>query len=203
MKRLPHAKLVSRRMLLSRAHVASIVLMATQFCITGSVPLAAAGELGVEICDGPTFRLAQQDNDRPPTPPTELPPASNDCQPFELEPLSSLGVDTEPVDRPGQIELTGDRPEDCFSYAVGELPTIYVGWGAGPQQCDFLQACCGWQFCHRPLYFEERCLERYGCRTCCCQPGASAIHFYSTALLLPIKMIQQPCCRASVRTPCY
>jgi hypothetical protein len=156
----------------------------------------------VVIHDGPVFRIAQQTNEPAPTAVGEL-PAPVDCKPFNLEPLSSLSVDISPIDQPGQITLGAERPQGCFSYVLGEPPAIFLGGEPRGPDCDLLRICCGWQFCHRPLYFEERCLERYGCRTCCCQPAASALHFYGTALLLPIKMIRQPCCRASVRTPCY
>jgi hypothetical protein len=184
-------------------------MAAMPLCLESAVQRAVASDARVEIHDGPMFHVAQQDNDPPPTPPAEpSDPAAGsespgDCQPFDLEPLTSLTVDITPIGRTGQIVLTDEKPVDCFSYAMGELPTIYVGWDGSQPTCDLLNVCCGWQFCHRPLYFEERCLERYGSRTCCCQPGASALHFYGTALLLPIKMLQQPCCRASVLTPCY
>jgi hypothetical protein len=64
-------------------------------------------------------------------------------------------------------------------------------------------ASCGWpvwpgaQFCHRPLYFEEPCLERCGqkyccCgRECCCQSAVSAAHFFGTAILLPVEFMCQ------------
>ena len=44
-------------------------------------------------------------------------------------------------------------------------------------------------FCHRPLYFEEINLERYGygCGWCL-QPGASAAHFFGTVPALPYLM---------------
>jgi hypothetical protein len=183
----------SCRACLARAQLAA-VLIAAYICLATGVQRAAAAGPDVIIHDGPTFRIAQRESDPAPAPTSASPAALTDCKPFELEPLSSLIVDVSP---------TGEPPDGCFSYAMGEPPAIFLGGGPRGPACDLLQICCGWQFCHRPLYFEERCLERYGCRTCCCQPAASAIHFYGTALLLPLKMIQQPCCRASVRTPCY
>jgi hypothetical protein len=50
-------------------------------------------------------------------------------------------------------------------------------------------------FYHKPLYFEQPNLERYGVGTNCrLQPAASAIHFFGTIPLLPYKILtQHPC----------
>lgn len=125
----------------------------------------------------------------------------DNCKPFAYEPLNSLTIDTAPSDRPGRIKLTSERPKDCASYALGEPPTYL--FAPSPDAAGWRYPFMGWRFCHRPLYFEERCLERYGYRSCCCQPFASGVHFYSTALLLPVKLWRQPQCSTCVRTPCY
>lgn len=45
---------------------------------------------------------------------------------------------------------------------------------------------------HRPLYFEEIGLERYGHATCCgLQPFVSAVRFFANAAALPYKMTQE------------
>lgn len=49
--------------------------------------------------------------------------------------------------------------------------------------------------CHRPLYFEEVNLERYGfSQFGYLQPVASAAHFFATVPLLPYKMTLDPPC---------
>ena len=50
-------------------------------------------------------------------------------------------------------------------------------------------------FYHKPLYFEQPNLERYGQGTYrCLQPAASSIHFFGTIPLLPYKALtQHPC----------
>lgn len=55
-------------------------------------------------------------------------------------------------------------------------------------------------FAHRPLYFEQPNLERYGLGHCrLIQPWTSGIHFYGSVLLMPLKVcIQHP--RESVCT---
>lgn len=47
-------------------------------------------------------------------------------------------------------------------------------------------------FTHRPLYFEERALERNGRTIGVLQPGLSAAHFFGTIPILPYKMGAQP-----------
>ena len=49
------------------------------------------------------------------------------------------------------------------------------------------------RFCHRPLYFEEVQLERYG-RSCVprLHPLVSGAHFVSSFALLPVKMVVDP-----------
>jgi hypothetical protein len=178
------------------------VLIAAYTGMVAGVPRASAVE-SIVFQGGPKFNVAQRVNVPPAADTAESSIATDECKQFDFEPLGTLTVDVTPIERPGQVTLSGDRPADCFSYAFGEPPSVFLGGEPSGPPCDFLQICCGWQFCHRPLYFEERCLERYGVRTCFCQPGASALHFYCTALLLPVKMIQQPCCRANVLTPCY
>lgn len=55
-----------------------------------------------------------------------------------------------------------------------------------PQQCYTWDATC---LAHRPLYFEEVNLERYGYGCCdCLQSAASAAHFFATVPALPYCM---------------
>lgn len=48
-------------------------------------------------------------------------------------------------------------------------------------------------FAYRPLYFEQAGVERYGCSFgYLLQPGVSTLHFYTSAALLPYRMVTQP-----------
>jgi len=51
------------------------------------------------------------------------------------------------------------------------------------------------QLCHRPLYFEEINLERYGHSLGCAQPLLSAAHFYGTVAVMPVKFVLEPPCQ--------
>lgn len=49
-------------------------------------------------------------------------------------------------------------------------------------------------FCHRPLYFDESNLERYGVSRGWAQPACSAAHFFGGVAMLPYKMsVKHPC----------
>jgi hypothetical protein len=148
---------------------------------------------------GPSFKVALAPEELPSGTTTK----SAECKTIVDAPLCALTVDIRPIERPGQVDLSEARPVDCGSYALGDAPTLFLCADASPAGSNCWHACMGWQFCHRPLYFEERCLERYGCQSCCCQPVASALHFYGSAVLLPVSMWRQCPCRCSVCTPCY
>lgn len=45
---------------------------------------------------------------------------------------------------------------------------------------------------HRPLYFEDYNLERYGLSAGCVQPAVSAAHFYYGVAILPLAMVMDP-----------
>jgi hypothetical protein len=85
------------------------------------------------------------------------------------------------------IEMpAGDAPEDHASKCwepINEGAGPLVGarsWGATTFNWN---ATC---LCHRPLYFEEINLERYGYGCCeSLQPAASAAHFFATIPTLP------------------
>jgi len=48
------------------------------------------------------------------------------------------------------------------------------------------------QVCYRPLYFEDKKVERFGDYTPCVQPLLSASKFYFGVVLLPCRMVLQP-----------
>jgi hypothetical protein len=122
-----------------------------------------------------------------------------DCQPLVDDPQAVLTVDIYPINRPGQTDLDlNSLPEECPAPVLAGAGPIYLGFQ--PMSGSNWPVWPGAQFCHHPLYFEEPCLERYGCTSCCCQPAASAAHFFGSVLLLPIKMCAQ-CPGRCVCTP--
>jgi hypothetical protein len=106
---------------------------------------------------------------------------------------------------PDRCAALAGRPFNEFGINVtmpaGELPTdfastcwVSVNSAAGPLagHRTFAQSIYAWDatcLCHRPLYFEETNLERYGYGCCeTLQPLASAAHFFGTIPVLPYCM---------------
>jgi hypothetical protein len=115
----------------------------------------------------------------------EAPPPGCEAVPKDT-PLSALNTDIRPRDREGQIVPADGLPVDCAQYVFTEERFLSIGLTCEtcrPRWCDVLGLA---RFYHRPLYFEEVCLERCGVRACCCQPGASAVHFFGRALMMPV-----------------
>lgn len=76
--------------------------------------------------------------------------------------------------------ITSPRPQ------FGD-PRMWGGWA----EVDFQWACTA--LCHRPLYFEEVNLERYGYgANPLIQPALSGAHFFLTIPTLPYKLVAQP-----------
>lgn len=81
---------------------------------------------------------------------------------------------------------TGNAPED---HASGCWESIDASPGQLAGERCWAATTFNWNatcFCHRPLYFEEINLERYGYGCCeSLQPAASAAHFFATIPVLP------------------
>ncbi len=86
-----------------------------------------------------------------------------------------------------KLDSTGERPKEC---GLGE--TVF------PQR-NWNRICFMWKasaLCHKPLYFEDEALERYGHTYVReeFQPIISGLHFFLTIPVLPYKMgINPPC----------
>jgi hypothetical protein len=107
--------------------------------------------------------------------------SSKACAAAAERPLAELGIGIEPPT--GQLPT--NRAAACWQS---------INSNAGPLTGARSWACFNYQWdatsvCHRPLYFEEINLERYGygCGWCL-QPGASAAHFFGTVPALPYLM---------------
>ena len=86
----------------------------------------------------------------------------------------------------------GDVPNDYAATAFAQYSkdSHYLlparGWETTPFQWDAPA------LCHRPLYFEEINLERYGYSVGLLQPGVSAAHFFGSVVALPYKTWAEP-----------
>lgn len=104
-----------------------------------------------------------------------------------LRPMEDLSVDIQPESG----DLPGDPAAAKFA-AAGQVQhmagtsrpwPLYSYWWEAPAVC------------HRPLYFEEVNLERYGYSCGVAQPVVSAAHFFGTIPALPYLMAAEPCSR--------
>jgi hypothetical protein len=106
------------------------------------------------------------------------------CRAMPLPPLGQLGIN--------------------ISVPDGRLPSDFAGacWNRINESAGPIADFRAWKLfmynwdatalCHRPLYFEEVNLERYGYGCgCCLQPLASAAHFFGTVPALPYCMAAQ------------
>jgi hypothetical protein len=98
------------------------------------------------------------------------------------------------------LKLTSELPEDCAARVYGAKLQVYYEPSINALGLDIDSVLQAARFCHPTVYLEDRCLERHGCRYCCCQPAASAAHFFGGVICLPLMMWQFPCYDC-VRTP--
>jgi hypothetical protein len=89
-----------------------------------------------------------------------------------IKPICELTVEIEPS--------KGDLPQECPLFADGYLPRCW---------CDSLYMWKASSLCHKPLYFEQVGLERYGHTWHpFLQPAVSGAHFFGSIPILPYKM---------------
>lgn len=126
---------------------------------------------------------------------------SDDCTPVTDLPLRELTVDTQPESQIAQQRLKpNSAPTICAAPILSNSRTVELG--TSPSEACTWPLWPGAQFCHRPLYFEEPCLERCG-YVRCCQPVVSTANFFCNAALLPLKMYRQPCCSCEATPPAF
>ncbi len=128
------------------------------------------------------YRLVVQQTEELPIQPAPPSDRSEDpCAAAAEKPLGALTINIQMPD--------GELPRDFATACWEEIETQagpFAGARAWPLFTYQWNATC---FCHRPLYFEEINLERYGygCHPCL-QPAASAAHFFATVPALPYCM---------------
>ena len=127
-----------------------------------------------------------------PAPNGQIATSKDPCAAVPNKPLNALGMS---IAQPA-CKLPTDLATPCWEQ-INQKEGGYAAARSWPVCCYQWDATC---FYHRPLYFEEINLERYGyqCgdRSCCCscgrecclQPVASAAHFFGTIPLLPYCM---------------
>ncbi|NLF69840.1 MAG: hypothetical protein GX575_12390 [Candidatus Anammoximicrobium sp.] len=102
-----------------------------------------------------------------------------------LRSLSQLSVGIRPP--------AGDLPGDPAASRFAAAGCVHHGLGASR---PWPLSCYRWEapsVLHRPLYFEQVNLERYGYTCGLAQPFVSAAHFFGTIPALPYLMAAEPC----------
>jgi hypothetical protein len=207
-----------------RTSAACVVLAIAWFMMqTMLSPVCVAQEFGLRFANQPTEPIlppppaAEYYETIPPpsAPATELippPPQASiategslpdGCLPApQTPPLASLTIDIAPR-KNEEFVSDSELPENCAKYVYTQERFQQFGLSCATCQmsvCELLELA---NYYHRPLYFEERALEKCGIRSCWCQPAKSACEFYGGALMLPCKMIRQcPCSTCVPDGPC-
>jgi hypothetical protein len=105
------------------------------------------------------------------------PSATDGGDPWPIKPTEAIRVDI----RPTTTDLPPDRSARLFDSAVA-APARQRAW---PERELWWAAT---EFWHRPLYFDDVQLERYGqMRHPCLQPILSGAHFFGNIPILPYK----------------
>jgi len=116
------------------------------------------------------------------------PAVPNECKDTPVDnPLFTLNTDIRPRTADGQLVADDKLPFNCAKLKPVQQQVMNIDLSCDtcyPGYCDLLSMA---RFCHKPLYFNDDCLERCGVESCCCQPCASALCFYGGALLMPVR----------------
>jgi hypothetical protein len=110
------------------------------------------------------------------------------CEGASEKPMYDLGIN---IVLPSGL-LPKDHAGDCWAH-LNAVDGSVAAMRCWPMLSYYWDATC---LCHRPLYFEETNLERYGYGCCCqcLQPAVSAAHFFGTVPALPYCMAAHcPC----------
>ena len=103
-----------------------------------------------------------------------------------IRPIHQLGTSILP---PG-----GELPPDLAAMHFAKAPVVSAESVSGREWLNYAYFWQAPALCHRPLYFEEPNLERYGHTSrFLTQPFLSGAHFFSSVPALPLKMaIERP-----------
>jgi hypothetical protein len=131
----------------------------------------------------PTSMTPDQDSASDATEKNATAADADPCGAMSRKSLGELGID---IMLPAGL-LPKDHASLCWQHiqSTGGYLAALRCW---PTQTYYWDATC---LCHRPLYFEEINLERYGYGCCeCIQPAVSAAHFFGTIPALPYCMAE-------------
>jgi hypothetical protein len=184
-------------------------------------PLDAPPPEGIDMppqADDDTLQLEQ---DQLPEPTNRLPDEDTSAQPTQVDTTMPPGplpdriptpsVDAMQAERQKADEACDQGLEDLQEKTISTLDISIAVTGAEgsdyPFECSLEDS--GWHagrcweettylwkasaLCHKPLFFEDEQLERYGHSfTPCCQPLVSACHFFTRLPVLPYCMGVEP-----------
>jgi hypothetical protein len=103
----------------------------------------------------------------------------------EIRPIHELGASIAPP--------AGELPPNDAPIRFARLPVIDAASMGGRGWLEYSYFWHAPGLCHRPLYFEEPNLERYGHHAgCVLQPLVSGAHFFSAVGTLPLRMALRP-----------
>lgn len=112
------------------------------------------------------------------TPPTSVPSKTIPKVDLGIRPINSISLDITP-------RTQGELPPNLAQETMrDELPELLQDRPYEPWNYYWTATA----FAHRPLYFEQVNVERYGHNAGCLQPVFSAAHFFGTIPILPYKM---------------
>lgn len=167
----------------SRATPSSVIISeppATEAAAASAAPVAEPFVEGVfDLADLAAFAQAAAE---------EIAGAPVDDATRPFRPITQVTIDAAlpPGLLPGDpgTNLAGEHPLDQPQFGDARL------WG-GWADVDFQWAATA--LCHRPLYFEQVNVERYGYTVSpVLQPAISGAHFFLTIPMLPYKVVAQP-----------
>ncbi len=120
-------------------------------------------------------------------------PSPGTAEGDDFKPITAITTHITPPAASEEIEAADLMPTDYAAMAFARhghahyRSDAYVPWSA------YSAPSVTQNFCHRPLYFEEVNVERYGDSAGAFQPAISAARFFGTIPLLPYKMaLQRP-----------
>jgi hypothetical protein len=170
-----------------RRRGASIVFALILLTISSSAfsPVCAGQEIPPPATPEPVGQLPLPDSAQ-----LNGPAVPNECKEVPVDnPLFTLTTDIRPrtTDEHKQLVPDDKLPFNCAKLKPVQQHAMNINLSCDtcyPGYCDLLSMA---RFCHKPLYFNDDCLERCGVESCCCQPCASALCFYGGALLMPVR----------------
>jgi hypothetical protein len=184
-------------------------MFSTASCILGRADLLKVTIAAAVVLVGQAELAAAQDAGQPSLPGNTTPAADNDqaeeipLPEYTLDrPMSELTIQIEPT-APSAARSAGEEKYPLVNRAPEYFQTLQASEDVSETRPQlgvrpFYWAAPG--FYHRPLYFEQINVERYGHHVCCgpcsdcAQSAVCAAHFFASVPLLPYKMGADPCC---------